>query len=198
MQSINFYFDEYHPKPISFNSRFALVILIISLIMMVIFGLIKSTHASKQENILAIKNEKLAQTTTELTAMKKELDSSLDTLSIDEQILKEQTNLKSLRDVLLHIANINNKESMQYSQILKQLSEQKTNALWLTDISVNANNLSIKGSTTNAETIPLYVEQLKQSSALKREFDDLNIDRDEDNKRLINFSLSNGRLSSDE
>ena len=195
MQSINFYFDEYRPKPLSFDSRFAGVVIAVSLVMMVIIGLIKSNHISKQEQTLATKQKELKAIEQQVVALQKQLVSGYKAESLDNQIVKQQKNLTSYRKILANMQQPAALQSTKYSQILAQLGEQKGTSVWLTKINIQAQNLTLQGTTVDTQAIPLYVDLLKNADTLKRQFDELKVDRDPENSRLINFSLINGRLS---
>jgi len=195
MQSVNFYFEEYRPKPLTFDSRFASLALAVSVVMLIILSTIKSTHLSQQEAILANKKAEKSRVEAELIALKKQMAQNNQLESLDVQILTQQKSLTSYRKILANMQQPDPASKTLYSHILAQLGEQKTAKIWLTQINIKAQNLTLQGSALETDAIPHYVALLKDSSALKRQFDELKVERDEDNSRIVNFSLTNGKLT---
>lgn len=197
MQSINFYLDEYRPKPLTFDSRFSMVVLAIALVMMVIIGMIETSHLNQMKQQLVDKQLELKQVNDQVVALSKQLKDTNQTESVEAQIHSRQLQLNSYRKILANMIQPKIDASTRYSEIMKQLGEQSGNPVWLTKIQITAQNLSLEGSTLQTKAIPAYVEQLKNSPTLKRQFDELKVERDSENDRLVNFSLSNGRLANE-
>jgi len=197
MQSVNFYLQEYRPKPLTFDSRFALLALVATLILFIGFGVFKSSHLTSQNEQLKQKQAELKKLQADQIVIQQQMRIANEKASIDEQIANRQRSLTSYRKILANMQQPGTQEITPYSLILQQLSEQKSRMVWLTQININAQSLSLQGSSTKTDAIPRYVESLKNSDSLKRQFDELKVERDEKDSRFVNFSLTNGRLSND-
>ncbi|MGX5172411.1 PilN domain-containing protein [Aliikangiella sp. IMCC44653] len=193
MQHINFYFDEFKPKPLSFDSRFAGLVFIVVLIGVTAFGF---TQQRQAENLAALKIQKqqdLTVTQTQLLELQKRLSQSTDIMSIDDKLAKQQQTLNSYRKILAQVGDLETQQ-FNFSEVLQQLAKHPSDTVWLTHISLDRTQLSLKGSSQDTAAIPTYIQQMNSLSALVREFDSLEVLRDEENVGLINFNLTNGRL----
>lgn len=197
MQSVNFYFDEYRPKPLTFDSRFALLAISTTLILFVGFGVFKSSHLASQTEQLKLKQTQLKKLEADQLVIQQQMRTANKKASLDEQIANRQKSLTRYRKILANMQQPDNYVATPYSLILEQLGEQKSRTVWLTKININSQALSLHGSSTKTEAIPRYVEALKNSDSLKRQFDELKVERDQTDSRFVNFSLTNGRLSDD-
>ena len=114
------------------------------------------------------------------------------------RLIEGQRELASYNQIITNFNMPQTSKAISFSQIMDDLSRQTVDYLWLTKIKIVSHNLSLNGSTTQPDSIPVYVDKLKQSSSLKRYFDELKIDRgaNEDNSlnQIINFELLNGKL----
>ena len=198
MQTINFYLDSYHPKPLSFDSRFALIAITVSFIGFLLFGWIQENQVDDLKQTLAARNQQSKQQLEQLSLINKELGSQSNIKNLQQELIASQKELSSYRKIITTFNMPITQKPIHFSQIMNDLSLHTVDSLWLTKISIQAHNLSLKGSTTKAEAIPVYVNKLKQANSLKRYFDELKIERPEDNKsssqHLIKFELLNGRL----
>ncbi|MGX5200341.1 PilN domain-containing protein [Aliikangiella sp. IMCC44632] len=193
MQHINFFFDEFKPKPLSFDSRFAGLVFIVVLIGVTAFGF---TQQRQAENLAALKIQKqqdLTVTQTQLLELQKRLSQSTDIMSIDDKLAKQQQTLNSYRKILAQVGDLETQQ-FNFSEVLQQLAKHPSDTVWLTHISLDRTQLSLKGSSQDTAAIPTYIQQMNSLSALVREFDSLEVLRDEENVGLINFNLTNGRL----
>lgn len=198
MQFINFYFEEYRPKPLSFDSRFAAIVLLISLISVLILGWLESSEVDNLQQQLQAKKDQVTQLQQQISIIQKQLSRNSAINDLQRQLESGKKELNRYRKVIDLVKTPIAHQMVPYSQILTDLTEQKNDSVWLTKIEVQAENLSLHGTTTKADAVPLYVDGLKQSRTLKRYFDELKIERDEEDKRLINFQLLNGRLINDQ
>ncbi|TQV88532.1 PilN domain-containing protein [Aliikangiella coralliicola] len=193
MQRVNFYFDEYKPKPLSFNSQFALSIFALTFIGLIVIGSILSVEKSDMEKRLAEKQVRFAKLQTEITQLTQKLKQDSEIQALEIELNNSLKMLNQYRKVIGLVKTPQKSQSDIYSQILQELSERKADSIWLTEINIDAQNLSLHGTTTKTDSIPRYVDELKDASSLKRQFDELQITRDGKNNRLINFSLINGK-----
>jgi Tfp pilus assembly protein PilN len=194
MQQINFYFSEYHPKPLSFDSRFAGITLLIVIVVLFSFSLFESMRLEKSQKDLSEKKQQLSKLESNILIAQKELAKKLNKQHLPEKIAFAQKQLNTYKKLALAINRPIQPPPVKYSEILNALSERRTESVWLTDIYIKDQHLSLTGATTKKERIPDYVMQLNQARTLKREFDEFNIDLDSSNQKIIIFKLLNGRL----
>ncbi len=194
MQRVNFYFSEYHPKPLSFDSRFAGLILAIVLISLLLWGLVKSNQLKQSQQALNLKKQHVSQLESNILLAQKELAHKLNHQELPEKITSAQQELNDYKKLTLVINQPIQPPAMKYSDILKDLSKSTIDSVWLTEINIQSQSLSLSGATTNKTFIPDYVSRLNQSTSLKRQFDELQIERGHSNDRIVSFKLLKGKL----
>lgn len=195
MQRIDFYFDEYRPKPLSFDSRFAAFICALCLLGLLLIGWIGSNqvedlrqrHKSRQ-----VQADKMQQ---QLLNVQEKLAKKAKAKDLQSEINSAQQELNSYRKVLSTVNLPSSQFSVNFSQVLTDLSKRKAEAVWLTKIDLAGQNLSLSGVATKTDAVPRYVDELKEADSLRRLFDELKVERDENNRNVINFQLLNGRLT---
>ncbi|MET1255685.1 PilN domain-containing protein [Aliikangiella maris] len=197
MQTINFYFAEYRPKPLSFDTQFAAILLGVSILSMSIIGFIQSSQLNQLTAINQLKKQQLDKIQAETIQLQKQLNQKQTLQSLDSQIANQKELLIRYRQILNQVGNPAQTQLVLYSDVFSQLAEQKDAGVWLTKISIEKNNLSLEGSSTESISIPKYIDQLKTAPALKRQFDELKVQRDQNNTQIINFALLNGRIASE-
>jgi len=196
MQTINFYLDSYKPVPLSFDSRFALLSVVLCLFGIMILGWIESSQVDSLQQRLAERKSQLNSQQQQLALVTKKLRDRSQIKGLQSQLNKNQAELASYRKILNLVNTPLYLVSVNFSQILKDLSEQTIDSVWLTKIDIQTQSLSLSGATTKPKSIPDYVDKLKNSDSLKRHFDELKIERNEE-KQLVEFQLINGRLTSE-
>ncbi|MCW8875612.1 MAG: hypothetical protein OQJ89_08725 [Kangiellaceae bacterium] len=193
MQHINFYFDEFKPKPLSFDIRFSAAVISLIVIGMLVIGILQHQKLLEFEQLQQQKAKQAAALNEQVKQLQHTLKQNRTVQNIEKEHAYHQAQLQQYQQAL-NILSVSEQDSFDpFSQILADLSERKADSLWLTQINIDGVNLSLLGTTTKARSIPLYVDDLKNAVTLNREFDDLKILRDQENKRLINFELVNGR-----
>lgn len=197
MQTVNFYLAEYRPKPLSFNSQFALLAVFIALIGMLAIGYGFSQEVVLLEKDLATKNQQLTELQDNIRSMQKKLSQKKDVTDWQKKLEKQQQELQNYQKLVSLVNFPDAASKITYSQILSALAIQQSQPVWLTKIAIQAGNLSLYGATTKANSIPLYIDELKKSDSLKRHFDELTLDRNSENDQLINFQLLNGKLANE-
>lgn len=193
MQLVDFYFDEYRPKPLSFDLRFAGAIILIVVAGLIVIGIIQSSQLSEYQENLVKKQIEFKTLSEETLKLQKKLAESRDFQELDGAVIRQTETLNQYRKAIANLNLPDQSNTDRFSQILNSLSDRKINAVWLTKIDINQQNLSLFGSTTKRDSVPLYVEDLKNAASLNREFDELSIQQNEDNKRILDFALINGR-----
>ncbi len=194
MQTINFYFDEYRPKPLSFDTKFAALLLATVTIALLFFGFFQSQQVKQLNQLLLQKKASVTKSQSDLIELQKKLKVDESIIEIDEIIRKKQSTLNSYRKILAQVG-ISQQEQFTYSEILQQLADHPSDSVWLTQISINLQQLSLYGSALEPKSVPDYIEQLNSGKALTRQFDKLEVVRDQQNDRFVNFSLLNGKVS---
>ncbi len=198
MQFVNFYLDQYQPKPLSFDSRFAGLTLCLIVAGCIVNGLIGSSRVNELKLVDAQKKSHLLTTQQQVIALQKKLAGKKKVKNLDALLIRNQQELNSYRKIVTRLSSKNQVNHFDYSLILKQLSELPAQSVWLTEIEMNQQNLNLHGRSTNPESIPLYVDHLKAARSLKRHFDELKIDRDSTDNRIVNFSLINGKAANEQ
>lgn len=193
MQVVNFYLESYRPKPLSFDSRFALYISCLFLSGLLVIGWLQASEVDDLNLSLNERKSQLELQQLQLAAVTKELRINSVEQDLQAQLAKKQQELNSYQRIVSVINLPLNITPVKFSQVLDDLSQQTVERLWLTKIAIQSNNLSLNGATTTAESIPDYVDKIKQSKSLKRYFDELKIER-KGVDDLINFELINGKL----
>lgn len=194
MQRINFYFEQYHPKPLSFDSRFAGLIILISALGFLSIGWIESKKLNDLNQRFIDRQEQLSELQNNIVIAQKKLSKKIRKNDIQESLAVAKQDLIRYKK-LSSIVNLPIKKMMiNYSQILSDLSNKLIQSVWLTQINISENHLNLKGSSTNTESIPEYINQLKKSDSLNRYFDELKIERNQNNSLLVDFQLINGQL----
>ena len=194
-QAVNFYLPQYQPQPLEYGFKFAASLALIFIVGFVSYGLL-------QQKELQGLNQQLAQETESLDSIKNEmnkLSASLGTESsienINNIIIRKQKVLASSQKLLLQVNDKTPLESVPYSDVLSALAKQKANSLWLTQINLFPTSINLIGTTTNAESVPNYISEMAKSEILSSQFEKLIIERDQKNKQLINFEMTNGKFN---
>jgi Tfp pilus assembly protein PilN len=195
MQTINFYFEQYRPKPLSFDSRFAAVSLLVSLLGFTSLAIVESIKVDKLKSVSADVQQQVNQQQQQLVEMNQKLKRQVNLDQWQMTLKSRQREFNSYRKIDVMLGPVEGSSpSIEFSQILADLAAARVQSLWLTQINIAQNNLSLNGATTDANAIPNYVDAISKSQSLYRQFDELKIERQMDNQRIINFTLVDGRL----
>lgn len=104
--------------------------------------------------------------------------------------------LTARRNALEQLSSGTSEVAMGYSPFLKAFARQTVSGLWLTAIHVEAGGrqLTVRGRATQAELLPVYIQQLGRESVLKgRPFERLELARRElsgnGNTAFVEFAL---------
>ncbi len=192
MQFVNFYFDEYKPKPLSFDFRFACVFLSLVICGLLLGGYLQERRLTSLKQSVTTRQEQLVSLEGKVKALREKLNASQNTENLEQQLIFYRKRNQQYQLALSKL-NLKQQEENSISEILKALGERNPDALWLTEINISPHNLTLHGSTTKSGAIPIYIADLKNAAALNREFDELSIQRNPENKQLLDFILLNGR-----
>ena len=195
MQNINFYLEQYHPKPLSFNHQFAILTLFLSLLGMLTIGWSQSLQVAQLNKTLKLKQQQSSHIEQGILSIQKQLSEQSVTKDWQVKLNSKQEELNNYRKIISQVNLPIFKQSANYSRILEDLTLQSTNNVWLTRINIQSELLSLYGSSNNSNSIPIYIDQLKQTASLKRYFQELKIEQDSENPNIGNFSLLKGGVT---
>ncbi|WP_417358467.1 PilN domain-containing protein [Gallaecimonas pentaromativorans] len=95
------------------------------------------------------------------------------------------------RALLARIDELNSLPQQGFSPVLEALAQRSINGLWLDQIAINGQQLSLSGHATKAPLIPKWVQTFAQEPALAgRQFATVGIDKEQDG--TLAFSLKSG------
>jgi len=189
---VNFYCQEFKPKPLEFDFKFSMVVTVLMFFGFTAYGLILNNESNLLKQQLTQKNKSFKDIQNSIKTLNFESFSPSLVKSIDSQIITKQNELINIKKLLEKIASKSNEKHIHYSLVLNKLSKQRIQSLWLTNITLTPTNISLKGSTTNPELIPDYIDKIGQHNSLNSQFENLLLERDKENNQIINFNISNG------
>ncbi|MDH5628953.1 MAG: hypothetical protein OEY96_02250 [Gammaproteobacteria bacterium] len=198
MQSINFYFPQYQPKPLSFDSRFSFLVVTIFTLSMLLFIWLDSQHISQLNYELESQNQQISRLQSQLVEQQNKLGITVKINELESELLTLQNELTNYREISNLIRQPVGQSRVKYSQILADLAKKNIDTVWLTKIILTPEYVSLFGSSTDSKQIPGYVDQLKKYPSLKRYFDEFVIQRNENKAHIVAFELLNGRLVNDQ
>jgi len=194
-QSVNFYLPQYQPKPLEYGFKFAASITLIFTFGFVCYGLLQQKEIRELERQLAQETLAVKSITNEMNKISAGLGQESSLENINNIIAKKQKTLASTQKLLLQVNEKAPLEPVRYSQVLSALATQKSESLWLTQISIFPTSISLTGTTTNAESVPNYIDEMSKNKILSSQFEELIIERDQESKQLINFQMTNGKFN---
>ncbi len=191
-QSVNFYLTQYQPKPLEFGFKFATAIAALFLLMFIGYGFIQNKEQQQLKQQLVSNNNELNKIQISFQEIQKSRGKIDPMEDLNNQISRKQNELVTSNKLLARVTNQTPIKPINYSEVLAALSKQKISALWLTKINLNQNIISLTGQTTKPTSIPIYIDAMADDSVLRSQFEDLQIERDLNDSRVINFSINNG------
>ncbi len=194
-QWIDFYLPQYRPKPLEFGFNYAAGICFVAFLGFIGYGMLQSSEISQLENQLAQSKQKVNQTQASLEQLSKRLGVQTSLKDLDSTINQRQAELAASRKLLNKVEQTAPSEPILYSQILAALSKQPAKSLWLTQIRLTPTTIDLAGQTTLPESIPSYINEMSKSAVLASRFDDLKIERNSENTKLVKFEMTNGRYN---
>ncbi len=191
-QQVNFYLPEYQPQPLEFGFKYASLVAAISCVGFLFYGIAQTQEISALKLQLDVEKLTLSKTQEELQQLNRSLGKGNPIADLNNKISNKQKELNATQRLLAKVQQKNPEKPVSYSKILEALSNQSADSLWLTQIDLYPRTIALSGKTTKAESIPIYIENMSQSELLNSRFDGLNIERDTEDSRIINFQLTNG------
>lgn len=137
------------------------VLLVVALILLVEIGLyatarVEQARLSRQNLALADDAKRVQE---QLLVLSKALADQRPDPALAAQIEERSEMLKSSEQVLSALQALNSSEG-GFSHFFQGFSRQVMNGLWLTEIQVNADGLSIRGRMQDANLLPGYIRRL--------------------------------------
>ncbi len=194
MQLVNFYFEEYRPKPLSFDLKFAILFVTTVIVVLIILGSVQISQLTNIMEQAAQKKQQYDQIVKQTSELQKGLANRRKAIPLEAEIQSYQKRYNQYQKAFAAL-NISDDEAnpFKFSHVLTALTKQKIQQIWLTEIAIDPINLSLYGSSTHRDAIPDYVSNLKEHDTLNRAFDELSLKQNNTNKNIIDFSLINGR-----
>jgi len=193
VQLVNFYFDEFKPKPLSFDARFAAAVVLVVTVASIAGGLYQRQRATHLAEQLAAKQREAQQLLEQTQQLQRTLATKHEVQDWQNQIDQWQHRLHQYQQAMNLVVAPETGVAQPFSQVMADLSTRKARDLWLTQIDLSRDDLSLHGSSTDPESIPEYVAELKAAASLNREFDQLQINRNSEDERVVDFALLQGR-----
>ena len=195
LQAINFYLPQYQPKPLEFSFKYAVGLTAASIIGLSFYGFVKEKEAINLDLQLNQQNKVLTNTQSSLQSLSKRLGHQSRAKDLDGIILKKQLELRSSKKLLEKVATKSPKTVVMFSEVLAALSTQQADSLWLTNINLSPTAINLAGQTTKPDSIPFYINSMSKNRVLASQFENLSIERNQQDNRLVDFEMSNGRYN---
>jgi len=194
-QSVNFYLDQYKPKPLEFGFKFATSVAAVFVLTFFGYGYIQNQQLAQITLQLTNNQSKLEQMQESIKKIQKQRGKNQSIENIQKRILRKQKELVSSKKLLANVINKETVKPVNYSQVLDALSQQKVKFIWLTKIDLYPESINLTGQTTNPTAIPNYIASMASNDVLSSEFEEFKIERDVNDQRIVNFSMNNGRYN---
>jgi len=192
-QSVNFYLNQYKPKPLEFGFKFASSMAAAFMLSFFGFGYIQNQQLAQLNQQLSDNQSELTKIQFIIKKLQKQREKKQSPENIEKRILRKQKELISSKKLLAKVINKKPTKPVSYSSVLSALSQQKINSLWLTKIDLYPETINLTGQTTNPSSIPNYISSMSDNEVLNSEFKEFKIERDENDSRIVNFSMNSGR-----
>lgn len=186
---INLFPSELKPKLDLFTLNFVLVLWTTAGL-----GMLGFTHYSQQTYIeTQASTQKVQQEHAKRKTMFDTLKQARDTRAQDPALLAEQKKLAGEeRAKALLLDELQGRERLKnqgFSMLMRDLSNQHIEQIWLTQISIQENKIRIEGGSVDSAKVPFWVNKLKQSEYFSgRDFAGARMYRNDDDD--LTFVLS--------
>jgi Tfp pilus assembly protein PilN len=189
---VNLYHPEFHPKLRLLSLPIVLVSWTFSLL---ICALAYIYVASEQQNARS-EIAKIEQDKQQQKILVKELQTAVDNLKVDPNLLKQvekKQQLISLRKrVLNELVGQEELKSNGFSSLMLDLASHNQSGLWLTHINLTGMSVMMEGATTDSAMVPKWLRFLGQTDYFRgQEFADTRLYRD--SEQQLNFVISTGK-----
>lgn len=190
-QQINLYQERFHEKNLLLSAINSLVLLAVMLVVLagMTFYLHRQHQQVSQDYQSADSRQQAA--TRRLEQLQKALQVATQDKTLDNDISELNKAIKVRQQMINFIDGNSFGSGEGFSPRLTVLTELQQKDLWLTQISLDGNNLRIAGSAINAESIPVYFslfQDREQFRGLSFEFFELGRSKEDDWK--VDFMIA--------
>ncbi|MDQ7049347.1 MAG: hypothetical protein Q9M92_07290 [Enterobacterales bacterium] len=192
-QYVDLYLPQYRPQPLEFGFNFAASVAALFFIGFLALGILENIEISSLQSKLKEVTKTHNEVQASMLALQKRLQQQGKIKDLNKTIAIKQKELVAVKRLLVRVNSQATAKPVEYSKILKALSLLKSASLWLTKINLYPASISLAGQTTQAKLIPRYISRMSKDPLLSSQFEDLSIERDTEDKRLIRFRMSGGR-----
>jgi len=201
MQQINLYTEAFRPQKVVLSLAQILLITSCTIIVVVVATLFLNANLAKLEKRSQHEKLRIDKLSSQLVILeeKAKLLRQDDSLMAANQRLSKK--LGARRQMIEMLDSVVVKDDEGFSNILLSLARQKTEGLWLTNIQLGASgkNMTIEGTTLNANAVPAYLQNLRQENGfIGRAFTLFNLDADPGKPNRLDFSLRSQASQSNE
>jgi Tfp pilus assembly protein PilN len=201
MQQINLYTEAFRPQKVVLSLAQILLITSCTIIVVVVATLFLNANLAKLEKRSQHEKLRIDKLSSQLVILeeKAKLLRQDDSLMAANQRLSKK--LGARRQMIEMLDSVVVKDDEGFSNILLSLARQKTEGLWLTNIQLGASgkNMTIEGTTLNANAVPAYLQNLRQENGfIGRAFTLFNLDADPGKPNRLDFSLRSHASQSNE
>lgn len=193
MQKINLYRGDLikESQNMSLQRMASILILVVALNFLIggvqlINQMVANADKSDQQELKNKLEKELQMTSEELSPV--EIDPTLEVLLVD---LKEEEKRKAL--MLKILLNKKGYQANGYYGLLKDLYDQDISGVWLKEIDFSdaGAKANLQGWVSRPDLLPKYLEALKETESFSgRKFDLFELERDEENPKLLIFRLA--------
>ncbi|NVJ62364.1 MAG: hypothetical protein HWE27_18395 [Gammaproteobacteria bacterium] len=196
MQQINLYLPEFKPKKEVLNFSQLGLAALASALLFSAYGWFLGSQTDFYSAQLVQEKAMIEP----LERQKAELDKLLaerpDESRVDLRLSRLELDIANKALALQTLKNSDISASSGFSNLIGELAKPKNNRIWFTEIALNQDILSLKGQTLEPELITKWIEQSGESKTLMRQFSTISIEENENNDRVFDFELANGKAVS--
>lgn len=189
-RNINFYLDEFKPKPDPLSLTKVLVAWTVSILLVAIFSFWVKQEAKQVD----AEHKQLKQSVNSKEIMIQEFSSAIQTRKQDPKLVENIEILKrklALEQKIMFEVNRRTKgEKFGYSKLMFDLSHKRLAGVWLNQISFNQDDIKLNGASNQVYKIPKWLKQLSSSNYFNgRSFKNLEL-KASDNGLYTEFSVT--------
>ena len=192
MQQVNLYTEAFRPKKVVLPLEHIVLLTVLSILLVIAASFGLNASLAKGELRLHEKETrvtKMAEQLVKFEAKAKQLRQDDSLVAANNRL---STKLDARRQMIGVLDSVVVKDDEGFSNLLLSLARQKTEGLWLTSIHIGASgqDMTIEGTTLNANAVPEYLQNLRSESGfIGRTFTLFNLDADLEQPSRLDFSL---------
>lgn len=191
VQQINLYQDRFKPKKLIL-SAFQMAVITGLLSFALLTGSFwfedQMDRTERQNQHLLAQKQQQTQT---LDQLRKKLETLLADNRIDQQITDVSRNITVLKHMIDYVENNQFGSGKGFSENLQALSGFHIADVWLNEISLSENDMTLSGSALRAENVPEYFTQFRKRDLFAgRMFDVFELDRKKERDWKVDFIIA--------